>query len=198
MPKKKSLIKSLAKKLSLELIEGDIIKITGIALTILVATQIIFTKGSHLIKEMSANVLGTHESSEVELSVAEHEDSISEDFYKEIVEGSKSIILKWDADGMITYMNPFGAEFFGYTQDEIIGKSIFLLVPGVESITQRDLNQMLRDIQKNPENFQNSANENIKKSGEQVWMIWTNSAIYSDGKNEVLSIGNEGVRDINP
>lgn len=193
MPKR-SPLKSLRRRFSLEFLEGDVIKIAGIALTALVATQIVFTKGSHLIKEMSANVLGTQEPSEVELSIVEREDIVSEDFYKEIVEGSKSIILKWDTNGVITYMNPFGAEFFGYTQDEVIGKSIFLLVPGVESVTQRDLNQMLRDIQKNPEKFQNSANENIQKSGKRVWVIWTNSAIQNDGKSEILSIGNEGVR----
>jgi len=193
MPKK-SAKKSLRKKFSLEFLEGDVIKIAGIALTALVATQIVFTKGSHLIKEMSADVLGTHESAEVELSATEHEDVISEDFYKKIVEGSKSVILKWDADGVITYMNPFGAEFFGYTQDEVIGKSIFLLVPGVESETQRDLNELLRDIQKNPEKFQSSANENIKKDGKRVWVIWTNSAIHSDQGGEILSIGNEGSR----
>jgi PAS domain S-box-containing protein len=206
MPKK-SLIKSLAKKLSLELLEGDIIKIAGIALTAIVAMQIVFTKGFHFVQEMKADVLGvdTHEVAETHEAIEEPMTEIHitkavnpepKNFYKEIVENSRSIILKWNTDGVITYMNPFGAEFFGYTQDEVIGKSAFLLVPGVESVTQRDLNQTLRDIQKDPEKFRDSANENIKKSGERVWIIWTNSTIHSDHETEILSIGNEGVRDI--
>ena len=211
MPKKLPATKQkpAKKKFSLEFLEGNVIKITGIVLTTLIATQIVFMKGSHLIKEMSADVLGLHESAEihktekheinseeVQAVVEKHEDPISEDFYKKIVESSKSIILKWDLDGMITYMNPFGAEFFGYTQDEIIGKSMFLLVPGIESITKRDLNQVLRNIQKDPEKFRSSENENIKKNGERVWMIWTNATIYNDGKSEILSVGNEDMCDI--
>ncbi|MBU1090003.1 PAS domain S-box protein [Patescibacteria group bacterium] len=197
--------KPARKKFSLEFLEGDVIKITGIVLTILVATQIVFVKGFHLVKEMRADVLGSHESAETyetssteetQADIKEQKDSISEDFYKKIVESSKSIILKWDSDGMITYMNSFGAEFFGYTQDEIIGKSMFLLVPGIESTTKRDLNQMLRDIQKDPEKFRSSENENIKKTGERVWVTWTNTAIDIDGKSEILSIGNEDVCDI--
>ncbi len=201
--------KPAKKKLSLEIFEGDVIKITGIVLTILIAIQIVFVKGSHLVKEMKSDVLGSHESAEIhetekhginlekiQAGDEEHEDFTSEDFYKKIVENSKTIILKWDLDGMITYMNPFGAEFFGYTQDEIIGKSMFLLVPGIESITKRDLNQVLRDIQKDPAKFRSSENENIKKNGERVWMIWTNTTIHSDGKSEILSMGNENMCDV--
>jgi PAS domain S-box-containing protein len=196
----------LAKKLSLELLEGNIIKIAGIALTAIVATQIVFTKGFHFVQELRTDVLGVHEVAEEqthtpEESIAEihtvdyaDADSIPENFYQAIVENSKNIILKWDSNGVITYMNPFGAEFFGYTQAEIIGKSVFLLVPGVESVSQRDLNQTLSNIQKDPEKFRNSAHENIKKSGERVWVVWVNSSIHNDSEIETLSIGTEGVR----
>ena len=66
MPKKLPATKKkpTKKKFSLEFLEGDVIKITGIALTVLVATQIVFVKGSHLIKEMRADVLGSHNSAE--------------------------------------------------------------------------------------------------------------------------------------
>lgn len=211
MPKK-SLFKSLAKKLSLELLEGDIIKIAGVALTAIVATQIVFTKGFHFVQELKADVLGVHEVAEIveviddptrtieepiaEIHTVDYADTdpISENFYQAIVENSKNIILRWDTNGVITYMNPFGAEFFGYTQTEIIGKSVFLLVPGVESVSQRDLNQTLRDIQKDSEKFRDSAHENIKKSGERVWIVWVNSSIHNNNEIETLSIGTEGVR----
>ena len=208
MPKK-SLFKSLAKKLSLELIEGDIIKIAGIALTAIVATQIVFTKGFHFVQELRTDVLGIHEVAEDQTHTPEEPiadateepihtvnraNTIPENFYQAIVENSKNIILKWDSNGVITYMNPFGAELFGYTQAEIIGKSVFLLVPGVESVTQRDLNQILRDIQKDPEKFRNSSYENIKKSGERMWIVWINSSIHGDNEIETLSVGTKGVR----
>lgn len=200
MPKK-SLLKSLAKKFSLEVFEGDIIKAAGIALTALVAVQIVFTKGMHLVKDLKSDVLGSHgheaavveEVVEPEPTVEEIED---EDPYKAMVENSRDIVLKWNAGGVITYINPFGAQFFGYSQDEIIDKSIFLLVPGSESETQRDLNQMLRDIQKEPEMHENTENENIKKNGDRVWIIWTNSEIETETGKEILSVGRPSEREL--
>lgn len=198
MPKK-SFFRSLAKKLSLEVVEGDIIKISGIALTALIAIQLVFTKGLHLVEDLKGDVLGSHESAEAEQIVdhseVEHEPAGGEeDLFKAMVENSRDIVLKWNADGVITYTNPFGAQFFGYSQDDIIGKSIFLLVPGVESETQRDLNQMLRNIQKEPEKYESTANETIKKNGERVWVIWTNSEIETEDGQEILSIGRPSER----
>ena len=182
MPKK-SFFRALAKKVSLEVIEGDVIKIAGIVLTIIVASQIVITKGVHFVHDLKSDVLGADEHATAEEIVEpEHPaaESEIEDLYRAMVENSRAIVLKWNADGVITYMNPFGADFFGYEQNEVIGKSIFLLVPGVESESQRDLNQMLREIQNEPETHENTANETIKKNGERVWIIWTNSEIGED------------------
>jgi len=195
MPKK-SFLRALAEKFSLEVVEGDIIKIAGIALTIIVASQIVITKGAHFVHDLKSDVLGAGEHEAAAEDVVEPEKTEPEikDIYQTMVENSRTIVLEWNAGGVITYINPFGAEFFGYSQDEIIGKSIFLLVPGVESGSQRDLNQMLRDIQREPEKFESTANENIKKSGERVWVIWTNSEVETKDGKEILSIGRAGER----
>jgi len=197
MPKK-SFLRSLAKKFSLEVVEGDIIKVSGIALTALIAIQLVFTKGLHVIEDLKGDVLGAHESAEVveEIIATEEADPGNEDLFKAIVENSRNIVLEWNEGGVITYINPFGAQFFGYSQDEITGKSIFLLVPGVESETQRDLNQMLLDIQKDPEKHESTANESIKKNGERAWVIWTNSEIETEAGKEILSIGRAGTREL--
>ena len=47
----------------------------------------------------------------------------SEIKYRELVENAHSIIVKLDANGKITFFNEFAEIFFGYTQEEIIGKS---------------------------------------------------------------------------
>ncbi|MFH0834320.1 MAG: PAS domain-containing protein [Patescibacteria group bacterium] len=194
MPKK-SFLRSLAKRFSLEIVEKDIIKISGIVLTALIAIQLVFTKGLHVVEDLKSDVLGSHESAKTE-QVVEPEKTEQEvkDPYQAMVENSRNIVLEWNSGGVITYINPFGAEFFGYGQKEIIGKSIYLLVPGVESESQRDLNQMLRDVQREPEKFENTANENIKKNGERVWIIWTNSEIETKDGTEILSIGRAGQR----
>lgn len=118
----------------------------------------------------------------------------SEKVYRDLVEGANSIILRWDRDGRIKFMNPFGLNFFGYTFDEIFGKTVSdTIIAKKESFTDRDLHQLMQDIQRNPEKFQNSDNENTKKDGTKVWVSWTNR-ISLDEKgelNEILSVGND-------
>ena len=42
----------------------------------------------------------------------------SERKYRELVEHANSIILRWNADGHITFLNEFGQRFFGYSAAE--------------------------------------------------------------------------------
>jgi PAS domain S-box-containing protein len=117
-----------------------------------------------------------------------------EERYRELVESANSIILRWQPDGRITFLNPFGLSFFGYGEEEILGRDVVgTIVPAEESTTGRDLAVLMEDIRRNPEKYRNNENENMKKSGERVWVAWTNRAIV-DGQDrirEILSIGND-------
>jgi len=117
----------------------------------------------------------------------------SEAKYRQLVERANSIILRRGKDFTITYINKFALNFFGYTEEEILGKSLLgTIVPETES-TGRDLRQMLRDITAQPEQYANNQNENIRRNGERVWISWTNRPILDEDGNlvEVLSIGND-------
>ncbi|MFZ0484938.1 MAG: GAF domain-containing protein, partial [Desulfobacterales bacterium] len=48
----------------------------------------------------------------------------SEKKYRELVENANSIIMRRDIKGNITFFNEFAQNFFGFTEDEIIGKSL--------------------------------------------------------------------------
>ena len=48
----------------------------------------------------------------------------SEAKYRELVQNANSIIFRRDTQGNITFFNEFARKFFGYTEDEIIGKSV--------------------------------------------------------------------------
>jgi len=118
----------------------------------------------------------------------------SEEKYREVVESANSIILRWDSEGRIIFMNPFGLKLFGYTWEELKGRHVLeTIVPATEAESQRDLRKMIREIQEDPEKFLYNENENIKKNGERVWISWTNRAILGeDGRlREILSIGND-------
>ncbi|RJX35104.1 MAG: PAS domain S-box protein [Desulfurivibrio sp.] len=117
----------------------------------------------------------------------------SERNYRALVEGANSIVLKWDTSGVITYLNPFGLAFFGYTLAETAGRNVMgTIVPETES-TGRDLRHMIEDILVNPQRYKNNINQNMRKSGERVWVSWTNEPIIDSQGNfiEIQSIGND-------
>ncbi|MGE5309396.1 MAG: ATP-binding protein, partial [Deltaproteobacteria bacterium] len=81
--------------------------------------------------------------------------------------------------------------FFGYEQQELLGKDVSILVPSRES-TGRNLERLTDDILKEPEKYANSLNENITKDGQRVWVAWSNKALVDrDGRREVIAIGND-------
>ncbi len=60
--------------------------------------------------------------------------SESERKYRELVELANSIILRWDPQGRITFLNEFGLRFFGYPSAEIVGRNVMdTIVPPTES-----------------------------------------------------------------
>ena len=117
----------------------------------------------------------------------------SEENYRELVSSANSIILKWNINGKITYMNEFGLNFFGYTNSELLDQHVVgTIVPKAES-SGRDLTLLMENICQNPDNYKNNENENITKSGKKVWISWSNKAMKDDQGNLVgiLSIGND-------
>ncbi|MCX7914546.1 MAG: ATP-binding protein, partial [Thermodesulfovibrionales bacterium] len=117
----------------------------------------------------------------------------SEQKYRELVENANSIILRWDGEGRITFMNEFGQTFFGYSEEEIIGRHVVgTIVPETET-TGRDLRPLMREICADPKAFEHNINENIKRDGSRVWVAWTNKAVIDrDGKiKEIFSVGTD-------
>ncbi len=117
----------------------------------------------------------------------------SEAKYRELVESANSIIMRMDLQGGVTFCNPFAQKFFGFSEEEIIGKNVIgTIIPAVPART-RALRKMLREIGKRPEWYENIEDENVRKNGEKVWISWTNRALFRDGikVSEILCIGND-------
>lgn len=118
----------------------------------------------------------------------------SETHYRTLIESARSLILHMSPDGHILFMNTFAENFFGYAPGELIGQHVVgTIVPEVESMTNRDLRQMIKDIFHDLKNYRININENICKNGDRVWIAWSNGAIFDGEGNlvEVCSVGND-------
>ncbi|VAW59233.1 hypothetical protein MNBD_GAMMA08-634 [hydrothermal vent metagenome] len=120
----------------------------------------------------------------------------SEARYRELVEYSNVIILRWDQYGVITFFNEYAQKFFGYSEEEIIGKHVVgTIVPESES-SGRDLRPLMDDICNNPEQYEYNINENITRSGKRVWVAWTNKVLLDDAGKPIgaMSVGSDITR----
>jgi PAS domain S-box-containing protein len=118
---------------------------------------------------------------------------ISETMYRDLVESANSVILRWTAEGEITFINKFALQFFGFSLEEIIGQNIIgTIVPEVET-SGRDLTSLVYNVAKNPKAYEGHVNENIKKNGQRVWVAWTNKPLLDESGQlvEILSIGTD-------
>ena len=113
--------------------------------------------------------------------------------YQDLIDNAHSIILRVDPRGIVRFINRYGETFFGYSGDEIVGKPLLGTILPDRSRTGRDLAAMVREVMQKPEDFEVNVNENMKKSGERVWIAWTNKAIRDEKGRlvEMLSIGND-------
>ena len=130
----------------------------------------------------------------LELVRSERQLRESEEKYRELVETANSIIIKWDRSGIITFANEFALQFFGYTREELIGRSVMeTIVPATESGSEKDLTRMILDILNQPDVYVVNENENVCKNGTRVWIRWHNKPIF-DNRGEfagLFSIGTD-------
>jgi PAS domain S-box-containing protein len=113
--------------------------------------------------------------------------------YRELVQNANSIILKMDPEGKVTFFNEFAQMFFGYKEEEMLGRSVVGTIIPETGSSGLDPDFMIKDIGINPEKYITNENENMRRNGERVWVAWTNKAIR-DGNGkviEILCIGND-------
>ncbi len=124
---------------------------------------------------------------------AEEELHRSQEQYRHLVESSRSVILRSDANLNIIFMNRHGQEYFGYSADELIGRNLLGTIIPEKGGGGEDLAAMTLDLKRNPEHYETNVHQNRRKDGALVWMSWTNKAIYDSNGDliEILAIGND-------
>ncbi|HNQ28789.1 MAG: sensory histidine kinase AtoS [Methanoregulaceae archaeon PtaB.Bin009] len=120
----------------------------------------------------------------------------SETNYRTLVESANSIILRFRADGTITFANPYALSFFGFRKDSLVGKNLMeTIVPEFDS-EGANLREKILDLAVHPERYRTSQNENVTREQKRVWVSWTNTPLFDAEGNveEILSIGNDITR----
>ena len=128
-----------------------------------------------------------------ELQRAQDELRKSDSEYRELVQSANSIILRMDTRGHIAFLNEFGQKFFGYTEQELLGRHVVgSIIPKIDS-TGYNLEAKIEDLCAHPERYVTSSHESMRQNGERVWVSWTNRAITdAEGRlAELLWIGND-------
>ena len=117
----------------------------------------------------------------------------SERKYRELVEHANSIILRWNSEGHITFLNEFGLRFFGYSAEDIFGRHVMGTIVPPTASDGRDLRRLLERISEDPQAFEQNVNENMRRNGERVWIAWTNRVVRDTQGQvvEILSIGTD-------
>ncbi|HEY9618097.1 MAG TPA: ATP-binding protein [Microcoleaceae cyanobacterium] len=113
--------------------------------------------------------------------------------YRALVQLANCIILRWDTQGRVKFLNAYGQRFFGFRAEEIIGNSVFgTIVPATES-SGRDLEEMIVDLCKYPDRYAHNENENQCRDGRRVWISWSNKPILNEQGEivEILSVGTD-------
>jgi PAS domain S-box-containing protein len=117
----------------------------------------------------------------------------SEEKYRELVESANSIIDRIDTDGRLIFVNEYFLKFFGFTEKEVIGKSVIgTIIPESDS-AGKDLTDLIENLFKDPDHYITNINENISKNGTRSWISWTNKPILDKNGQiiEILSVGND-------
>jgi PAS domain S-box-containing protein len=114
---------------------------------------------------------------------------MEQDRCKFLMENINGIVLSLNREGRITFLNYYGRNFFGYSNDELLGKPMLGTLTPRTGFEGRNLASFLDGLVHDPNSY--SVNQNILRNGQKVWTFWANKGIYNDQGQvqEVLRVG---------
>jgi len=111
----------------------------------------------------------------------------SQERYRELVENANSVILRLDPEGRIVFMNSYGLGLFGFSEQELVGRSVLeTIVPRQES-TGRDLTDIIGRLTTDSAALAEHVNENVTRDGRRLWIAWTNRAAH-DAEGRIVGV----------
>lgn len=111
--------------------------------------------------------------------------------YRDLVNHSDTIIIRWGPDGTIDFINEYGCNLFGYKMHELLGKTLLETIVPRSDASGQDMKVFFDQFLQRPEAFEENENENSTKSGSRLWIRWFNRPMYNKlGKLDcIFSVG---------
>jgi len=121
----------------------------------------------------------------------EQQKQTDEDRCKFLMENVNATILSLNTAGEITFLNRNGQRFFGYSNEEILGKPMLGTLTPLTGFQGRDLTTFMAGVVHHPNRYRFSVNTNMLRDGRRVLTFWANKGISDDQGNvrEVLRVG---------
>jgi len=117
----------------------------------------------------------------------------SEANYRNLLQTANSVIIRYDPQGRIHYINDYGVKLLGYEEHQILGRTLFeTIIPDIET-SGHDSKPFVYNLLRNPQSYPQGEGENLCRDGRRVWVAWSNQAIFNDQGEvvEILSVGND-------
>jgi PAS domain S-box-containing protein len=109
--------------------------------------------------------------------------------YESLVNFMRSVVLKVRGDYVISFANAHATELLGFANAELVGNPLTRIVPpDRQNEVQRQIDSL-----KGEQVRVNEITQNVTKSGERIWIAWSNRVIKAgEGRGkELLCVGND-------
>ncbi|NJO51704.1 MAG: PAS domain S-box protein [Leptolyngbyaceae cyanobacterium RM2_2_4] len=117
----------------------------------------------------------------------------SEANYRNLLQTANSVIIRYDTQGQIRYINDYGVKLLGYEEHQIVGRTLFETIIPETELSGRDMRPFVYNLLRDPQLYPKGEGENLCRDGRRVWMEWSNQAIFNEQGDvvEILSVGND-------
>jgi len=116
---------------------------------------------------------------------------LSEKKYRELVQHSHVILLRVDSSGRITFFNEYAQKFFGFHEQELLGRNLLGTIVSEHDSDGRELRPLIRAALADPASYSEIENENICRDGRRVRILWRNTPL-KDEKGELVGVQSIG------
>jgi PAS domain S-box-containing protein len=109
--------------------------------------------------------------------------------YESLVNSMRAVVIKMRGDCVITFANAYASELLGFTNSELVGSHVSRIVPPQ---SQEEVQRRIQSLQHDQAQV-DAINQNVTKSGQELWMAWSNRVIESGAERdrELLCVGND-------